>query len=199
MARSNARPAEGRSYRREALVELVEFEIRLSGSVEVRAAGRRSGPGPTKTCLCLAALAWDAGRIVSVDTLIHRVWDDHPPTKAREALHVHVSRIRRVLRIAGGAAPAIESRTNSYVLRAEQDRVDLRRYTAWVNQSRALRESDTVTALDLLDRADDLWQGEPLAGIAGTWPEPSTCMNNGPTVPAKQPSRASPKPPQTIH
>ncbi|MEV0477070.1 AfsR/SARP family transcriptional regulator, partial [Streptomyces prunicolor] len=69
----------------------MEFEIRLSGSVEVRAAGRRSDLGSTKTRVTLAALAWDADRSVSVDTLIHRIWDDHPPVKAREALHAHVS------------------------------------------------------------------------------------------------------------
>ncbi|MFE2041555.1 tetratricopeptide repeat protein [Streptomyces sp. NPDC059477] len=149
----------------------MEFEIQLSGSVEVRAFGRRGDLRSTKTRIMLAALAWDAGRIVSVDTLVHRVWDDHPPGKPREALYSHVSRIRAALRIAGGEAPAIESRTNSYVLRTEPDRVDLRRYTAWVHQSRALRESDTGTALRLLDEADDLWHGEPLAGIAGTWPE----------------------------
>ncbi|MFD9880232.1 tetratricopeptide repeat protein [Streptomyces alboflavus] len=149
----------------------MEFEIRLSGSVEVRAAGGRSDLGSTKTRITLAALAWDADRMVSVDTLIHRVWDDHPPVKAREALHAHVSRIRRALRLAGGDAPAIVSRTNSYVMRVDPDRVDLRCYTNCVNQSRLLRESDARAALRLLDRADSVWHGEPLTGIAGSWPE----------------------------
>ncbi|GGR67156.1 MULTISPECIES: AfsR/SARP family transcriptional regulator [Streptomyces] len=150
----------------------MEFEIRLSGAVEVRAAGRRGDLRSTKTRLTLAALAWDAGRTVSVDTLIHRVWDDHPPGKAREALHAHVSRIRASLRIAGGDAPPITSRTNSYVLQVDPDRVDLRCYQSCVHQARALKESDDQeAALRLLDRADGLWRGEPLAGIAGSWAE----------------------------
>ncbi|MCW8219285.1 MULTISPECIES: AfsR/SARP family transcriptional regulator [Streptomyces] len=149
----------------------MEFEIRLSGSVEVRAAGRRSDLGSTKTRLTLAALAWDADRSVSMDALIHRVWDDHPPAKAREALHTHVSRIRRALRIAGDDAPVIVSRSNSYLMRVHPDRVDLRCYTDSVRQGRALRESDAGAALRMLDRADRLWHGEPLAGIAGSWPE----------------------------
>lgn len=149
----------------------MEFEIRLSGSVEVRAAGRRSDLGSIKTRVTLAALAWDADRIVSVDSLIHRVWDDHPPAKAREALHAHVSRIRRALRIAGGDGPTIVSRTNSYVMRVDPDQVDLRRYTNCVHRSRSLRESNGEAALELLDQADRLWHGEPLAGIAGAWPE----------------------------
>ncbi|MFF8998187.1 tetratricopeptide repeat protein [Streptomyces achromogenes] len=150
----------------------MEFEIRLSGAVEVRAAGRRGDLRSTKTRLTLAALAWDAGRTVSVDTLIHRVWDDHPPGKAREALHAHVSRVRASLRVAGSDAPPITSRTNSYVLQVDPDRVDLRCYQSCVHQARALRDSDDQeAALRLLDRADGLWRGEPLAGIAGSWAE----------------------------
>ncbi|MFD4571578.1 tetratricopeptide repeat protein [Streptomyces sp. NPDC058417] len=137
----------------------------------MRAAGRRSDLGSTKTRLTLAALAWDADRTVSVDTLIHRVWDDHPPAKAREALHAHVSRIRRALRIAGGEAPAIVSRSHSYVLHIDPDQVDLLSYRNCVRRGRSLRENDDDAALTLLDRADELWHGEPLSGFSGSWPE----------------------------
>lgn len=150
----------------------MELEIRLSGSVEVRAAGRHSDLGSTKTRLTLAALAWDARRTVSVDTLIHRVWDGHPPVKAREALHAHVSRVRRALRVAGSAAPPIISRTNSYVLEIDPERVDLWHYINCVNRSRSLHDSsEEEAALRLLERAAGLWHGEALAGIGGTWAE----------------------------
>ncbi|MFJ3420858.1 AfsR/SARP family transcriptional regulator [Streptomyces sp. NPDC086082] len=153
----------------------MEFEIRLSGSVEIRAAGRRSDLKSTKSRVALACLAWDAGRTVSVDALIHRIWDEHPPGKAREALHVHISRIRSSLRIAGGDAPAIVSHTNSYALEVDPDRVDLRCYTSYVERARSLGDGggagDRETALRLLDRADGLWHGEPLAGITGAWAE----------------------------
>ncbi|MFD3734284.1 BTAD domain-containing putative transcriptional regulator [Streptomyces sp. NPDC058632] len=148
----------------------MEISIRLSGPVEVRAAGRSSDLGSTKTRLALAVLAWDAGRTVGVDTLIRRIWDENPPVKAREALHAHVSRIRRALRIAGTDAPAIASRTNSYVLNIDPGCVDLRRYTSCVDQARSLTAAgDQEAALRLLDRADELWRGEPLAGIATPW------------------------------
>ncbi|MET7487202.1 tetratricopeptide repeat protein [Streptomyces sp. NPDC005538] len=150
----------------------MEFEIRLSGSVEIRAAGRRSDLGSTKTRVALACLAWDAGRTVSVDALIHRIWDEHPPGKAREALHTHISRIRSALRIAGGDAPAIVSRTNSYSLEIDPDLVDLRCYTRCVERARSLGDGgDEEGALRLLERADGLWHGEPLAGITGSWAE----------------------------
>ncbi|MER7178780.1 tetratricopeptide repeat protein [Streptomyces hyaluromycini] len=150
----------------------MEFEIRLSGSVEIRAAGRRSDLGSTKTRLTFAGLAWDAGRTVSVDALIHRIWDEHPPGKAREALHTHISRIRGSLRVAGSDAPAIVSRTNSYALEVDPDRVDLRCYTSCVERARSFQDSGVEeAALRLLDRADSLWHGEPLAGITGSWAE----------------------------
>ncbi|MFJ2672707.1 AfsR/SARP family transcriptional regulator [Streptomyces sp. NPDC087525] len=149
----------------------MEFEIRLSGSVEVRAAGRRKELGSIKTRLAFAALAWDASRTVSVDTLIHRIWDDDPPGKARDALYVHISRIRRALEsVAGSDAPAVDSRTNSYVMNVDPDRVDLRRYTSCVDQARSLKDSDDEgEALRLLDHAESLWRGEPLAGITAYW------------------------------
>ncbi|MFF1983256.1 tetratricopeptide repeat protein [Streptomyces sp. NPDC058198] len=149
---------------------LVEFEIRLSGSVEVRAAGQRGDLGPPQTRLALAALAWDASRTVSVDTLIHRIWDENPPAKAREALHTHVSRIRKALQIAGDDAPDVISRTNSYLMSVDPDRVDLRRYASLVDQARSLKDSDGEDeAVRLLDRAASLWGGEPLAGITAYW------------------------------
>ncbi|MFI1601961.1 AfsR/SARP family transcriptional regulator [Streptomyces griseofuscus] len=149
----------------------MEFEIRLSGSVEVRVGGRAGPLGPTKSRAALAALAWDAGRSVSVDSLVHRIWDDHPPATARDTLHTHISRVRRALRTAGPDAPAITSRTNSYVLHVDPDRVDLRAYTSCVEQARALKGSDDDAALQLLERADAHRYGEPLAGISGSWPD----------------------------
>ncbi|WP_037817529.1 MULTISPECIES: AfsR/SARP family transcriptional regulator [unclassified Streptomyces] len=150
----------------------MEFEIRISGAVELRAAGRRGDLRSTKTRVALAALAWDAGRTVSVDTLIHRIWDDHPPGKAREALHAHVSRVRAALRTLGEDAPTLRGGTNLYSLETDPDRVDLRRYTTGVERARALRDGgDAKGALRLLDRAEDHWHGEPLAGITGSWAE----------------------------
>ncbi|PJN41428.1 SARP family transcriptional regulator [Streptomyces sp. CB02959] len=148
----------------------MEIEIRLSGSVEVRAAGRRRDTGPTKTRLALAALAWDASRTVSMDTLVHRIWDDHPPAKPRDALYVHVARIRKALETDGQAAPAVLTRANSYVMDVDPDRVDLRRYVSLVDQARSLKDNNSAAeALHLLGLADALWCGEPLAGISAYW------------------------------
>ncbi|MEV0844382.1 tetratricopeptide repeat protein [Streptomyces sp. NPDC049954] len=148
----------------------MEFEIRLSGSVEIRTADSRHALGPPKTRLTLAVLAWEAGNTVGVESLVRRVWGEDPPLKAREALHSHVSRVRRALRECRLDPSVIVSRGNAYLLAVEPDQVDLHRYTDLVRRARALsRGGAGAEAWQVLDRADALWRGEPLAGMDTDW------------------------------
>jgi tetratricopeptide (TPR) repeat protein/DNA-binding SARP family transcriptional activator len=149
----------------------VELRIQLFGTVELRVGEERSLPGSPKERLALAALAWDAGRTVSVDTLVHRLWDEHPPAKPREALYAHVSRIRKALGALGcDAAGTVLSRTHTYTLRVDPDAVDLRRCLALVEQARGLADvGSDRDALMTLQEASRLQTGEPLAGLPGAW------------------------------
>ena len=74
------------------------MEFRLFGEVEVVAAGRPLDVGTPRQQAVLAALIVDAGRPVTVETLVDRVWNDAPPTEARNVLYSHLSRIRQLLR-----------------------------------------------------------------------------------------------------
>jgi hypothetical protein len=78
-------------------------EFRLFGPIEVTVGGRVVEVGPPQRSMVLAALAVDAGRPMSVDVLIDRVWGDMPPDRARRALQAHVMRIRRLLESTGVA------------------------------------------------------------------------------------------------
>ncbi|MGK5731666.1 AfsR/SARP family transcriptional regulator [Streptomyces sp. URMC 124] len=149
------------------------MEFRLLGTVELRAGERRNGLGSAKARCALAALAHDAGRPVGLDTLIHRVWDDDPPRRARDNLYTYVSRIRSALQKVGGDdAPALTSYAHTYLLEADPETVDLRRYLGLTSRARALAESgDPARAVRLLDEAARLWRGEPLAGLSGSWAE----------------------------
>ncbi|MCH6161676.1 AfsR/SARP family transcriptional regulator [Streptomyces marispadix] len=152
----------------------MDLRILLLGAVELQAGESHDRLGTPKERTTLAALAWDAGRTVSLDTLVHRVWDEHPPAKPREALYVHIHRIRKALAalaaLAGSRAPTVISRTHTYTLDIDPDAVDLRRYLALVEQGRGLSDSgshgDASTALQSAAR---LWSGEPLAGLPGAW------------------------------
>ncbi|MBT2387088.1 tetratricopeptide repeat protein [Streptomyces sp. ISL-11] len=153
--------------------EGAQMDIRLLGTIELRADGRRCGLGSGKAGCTLAALAYDVGRPVSLDTLVHRVWDDAPPPRARESLYTYASRIRAALRKVGGPdAPALAHHAHTYVLEADPETVDLRRYLSLTARARALDGGgDTQQALRLLDEAAGLWRGEPLAGLTGFWAE----------------------------
>jgi DNA-binding SARP family transcriptional activator len=145
-------------------------EIRLLGPVEISAAGQSLAVGGPQLRLILAALAVDAGRTVTTENLINRVWD-HPPAGARRTLHVQLSGIRRLLERAATIAPPpveIEHQSSGYCLDIDPDRVDLRRFADLARQARDTGRPDHQRA-ELLGTALGLWQGEPLAGLSGEW------------------------------
>src|SRR5256885_17011258 len=76
----------------------------------MRVAGRSAGLGPPQQRLVLAALALDAGRPVGTATLIDRIWDE-APNGARRALHVHITRLRRLLTGEAAAAEPLVRRS----------------------------------------------------------------------------------------
>jgi hypothetical protein len=156
-------------------------EFRLFGPIEVTVGGRVVEVGPPQRSMVLAALAVDAGRPMSVDVLIDRVWGDMPPDRARRALQAHVMRIRRLLESTGvagergsergsersGGRPVwLARRSGGYLLDVDPDCVDLHRFRGLVTRARQPACADDRAAL--LSEALDLWRGRPLAGLGGT-------------------------------
>src|SRR5215510_2536677 len=100
-------------------VGVSRVEFRLLGSVEVWIGGRCVEAGQPRQRAVLAALLVDAGRVVSIDTLIDRVYGQVVPEQARATLRVYVSRIRRLLEEAEKyrvAVPALSRVPNGYRL-----------------------------------------------------------------------------------
>ncbi|MFI6249817.1 BTAD domain-containing putative transcriptional regulator [Streptomyces sp. NPDC051016] len=127
--------------------------------------------GSGKETIFLAALATDAGRPVSQDTLIHRLWDDDPPGQPRASLHAYVTRIRRRLRSLDADGLLVQ-RTRTYTLDLDPGRIDCHRFQELTARARAADDhGDEERALSLLREAEDLWRGEPLAGLPGLWAE----------------------------
>jgi DNA-binding SARP family transcriptional activator/tetratricopeptide (TPR) repeat protein len=146
------------------------MEFRLFGEIDLQAAGQVLDVGTPRQQAVLAALAVDAGRPVSVETLVDRVWGDNPPVEARNVLYSHVSRIRRLLGQASAAdSPArISRRSTGYVLEVDPAAVDLHRFTRLVERGKDTRNTDVDRAA-ALDEAMRLWRGAPLAAITGDW------------------------------
>ncbi|GAA3084131.1 AfsR/SARP family transcriptional regulator [Streptosporangium carneum] len=127
--------------------------------------------GPPQRCAVLASLAVNAGRPVTVETLIDRIWEDRPPEHVRRALHAHVARIRRLLEQTGGpAGPSarLVRRSGGYLLEVAPERVDVHRFRHLLQAARAPKLPD-VERVTLLREALGLWQGEPLGGLTGQW------------------------------
>ncbi|MFD7510657.1 tetratricopeptide repeat protein [Streptomyces sp. NPDC059853] len=148
----------------------MSFRIRVLGNIEICSGDRKSSPGSPKEALTLAALAWDSGRSVSMETMIQRVWDD-PPSKPRTSLHTYISRIRRAMtKTAGEHAPQLYVRTHAYRLDAIPEAIDVHRYLSLTKQAEDLSgRGGFPDALATLDEAERLWRGDPLAGLPGTW------------------------------
>jgi DNA-binding SARP family transcriptional activator/tetratricopeptide (TPR) repeat protein len=146
---------------------LVEFGV--LGPVEFRVAGRSVDLGPGKQRGVLAALLVDAGRVVTGERLIDRVWGDSPPADVRSVVYTHVSRIRRLLAGVGVDATVVElcRRSGGYVLQVEPERVDLRRFRRLVAEARGVGEVAETAAM--YRRALGLWRGDACADLSGVW------------------------------
>lgn len=145
------------------------LSIRLLGAVEVRIAGVPVDIGGTQPRAIVAHLALDAGRIVPVDRLITRLWDDDPPRTPLGTLQSYVSRLRRILepvREAGSPPSVLVSEAPGYLLAVPRTQVDVHRFADLADEARSrLAANDPARALSAADSALQLWLGEPLAGI----------------------------------
>jgi DNA-binding SARP family transcriptional activator/tetratricopeptide (TPR) repeat protein len=135
--------------------------VRLLGPVDLLAAGDPLDVGPPQRRAVLAALAVDAGRPVTTETLIDRVWGPDAPDGARRALHAHIARLRRL-------PVTLDRWSGGYQLGVEQDEVDLHRFRGLLDRARDAALDDAERR-PLLDEALALWRGEPLAGLGGEW------------------------------
>ena len=136
------------------------MELRLLGEIEARVGDGVVDPGPRQQRLVLAALALDANRLVSLETLIDLLWPVSPPRTAVHAVQVCVSRLRSLL---AGSGAELVTKGSAYVLRIEPTQIDVHRFQALVRQARAATDDDQVVAL--LDRALALWRGPALADV----------------------------------
>lgn len=152
------------------------MEIRLLGPVELSSAGQQVDLGnPRRRCV-LAVLAMTPGQPVAVETLLDRVWGEHPPAAARNVLYSYVSRLRAAL---GRAYPAagrtlLRRSAGGYLLDIDRDRVDLHRARRLAGQAATLAGTSRANdqqASTLLAEASELWRGAPLAGLSGPWAE----------------------------
>ncbi|GLW33639.1 AfsR/SARP family transcriptional regulator [Actinoplanes regularis] len=140
-------------------------EFGVLGVVEARVDGRLVDVGHARQRCVLGVLLIEAGRPVTVDQLIERVWGDSAPQRAAGTLYSYLSRLRRA--VAGVAGVAIRREPGGYVLTVDPQAVDLHRFRHLMTLGRAA-ESDR-TAAELIEQALKLWRAEPFADLDTPW------------------------------
>ncbi|WP_219516226.1 AfsR/SARP family transcriptional regulator [Nonomuraea ceibae] len=141
--------------------------LRILGPVTVEAGDGVLALGASKQRTVLAALVADAGRLVTVESLIDRVWGESPPGSVRSSLYVYVARLRNLL--AGVEGVSLERVAGGYSLRVPPGAIDAERARTLADQ--AAEAGDDEERAALLGEALSLWRGAALAGIHGEWAE----------------------------
>ncbi|MEU4557152.1 BTAD domain-containing putative transcriptional regulator [Actinoplanes sp. NPDC023936] len=140
-------------------------EFGVLGVVEARIGGAPVDLGHARQRCVLSVLLVEAGRPVTVDQLMDRVWGDRAPQRAAGALYSYLSRLRRAISGVDGAE--IRREPGGYLLTTDPQAVDLHRFRRLLTEGRAAR-SDRAAA-DVIGQALGLWRGEPFAGLDTPW------------------------------
>lgn len=123
--------------------------------------------GTPKARAVLAVLLCRPGRMVSIDTLVDALWPESPPAAAVKNVQLYIHQLRRAL----GDAARISRRDGGYLLAAEPDEIDARRFTCLVERHRvAAANGKQEQARALLAQALGLWRGEQAYAGVGDVP-----------------------------
>ncbi|WP_049563703.1 AfsR/SARP family transcriptional regulator [Nonomuraea sp. SBT364] len=140
--------------------------FRILGPVTIETGDGVRPAGAVKQRTMLVALVADAGRLVTMETLIDRVWGESPPSSVRSSLYAYVTRLRAQL--AGIENVSLVRNPGGYTLLVPPGQIDAGHARALAE--RAARAGDEERAA-LLDEALGLWRGVALTGVAGDWAE----------------------------
>ncbi|GAA1219861.1 BTAD domain-containing putative transcriptional regulator [Prauserella alba] len=108
---------------------MTSIDIGMLGELDVRVAGAPVLIPGGKQRLLLAALTLRAGRLLTTEELIDRVWGEEPPETARTTLRGYVKRLRTGFSRAG-TDTAIEAVSGGYRLCVCPEDIDLERFRA---------------------------------------------------------------------
>lgn len=139
--------------------EVTELRVDVLGPLRLHVDGRLVDVPGRRRRAVLALLALASGHVVTVDALIDALWPDDPPDSGSQALHSHISRLRRNL---GPAAHRLRRHGAGYLLRLADDELDVTAARRLAAQVTAQLRSDPRQAADTARAALALWRGQAL-------------------------------------
>jgi DNA-binding SARP family transcriptional activator len=127
-------------------------------------------PRAAKPRQVLAVLALNAGRVVTVPTLIEELWGDQPPPSAQTTLQTYILELRKRLAhaLGPGQDPKWVLRTghNGYLLDPQGGQIDVEEFGRLAQAGRTAAENgDYRGATDKLGHALALWRGAALVDV----------------------------------
>ncbi|MFC4856985.1 AfsR/SARP family transcriptional regulator [Actinophytocola glycyrrhizae] len=148
-------------------------EINVLGTFEATIDGVSIVPTAAKPRHLLAVLSLNVGRVVTAGALIEELWGDGAPRSAHSTLQTYVMQLRKVIADAMPDADklacrrVLETRQTGYVLRLDQDVLDVDRYLRRAAAGRtAGTAGDYEAAERLLRQALSVWRGPLLVDVS---------------------------------
>ncbi len=134
------------------------------GPLEVRRGEARIELGAPKQRQVLGVLLVNAGAVVSTDRLIDDIWGPERGPDRQNALWVHISNLRKVLRADGAEGSKEEfeplvTRSPGYTLDLDRCALDATEFERLVVEGRALIDTDPNAASMVFAEALALWRG----------------------------------------
>jgi predicted ATPase/DNA-binding winged helix-turn-helix (wHTH) protein len=136
------------------------LDFAILGSLEVRADGRVLPISSTRQAALLATLLVHRNETVSFEHLTEALWNGTAPKTARDALHVHVSQVRRAL---GPHSDVLATRRSGYLLSVPDQALDAELFARAVERANRALRGDPRSASEELGHGLALWRGPALA------------------------------------
>ncbi|HEY5429742.1 MAG TPA: BTAD domain-containing putative transcriptional regulator, partial [Solirubrobacteraceae bacterium] len=141
------------------------LRFRILGPLELSRDGHPVRLGGDRQRALLALLLVRANELVSMPQLIQELFGEAPAEGAPNAVHVAISRLRRVLD--GCDDAVLRTRPGGYVLELDGEQLDATAFTRLLEEGRELvAAGDSAAAAARLREALALWRGSPLADVA---------------------------------
>lgn len=143
------------------------MDFRILGPLEVvRDDGTLAECTPRQRSL-LGLLLIAAGRPVSTDSIVAKLWGETPPASIDSAIHFHIAKLRQTLQPGVTANESvIFTRPPGYGITIGHNEFDVATFERLVAAAAAVAESQAETAAGILRDALDLWRGPALHDFA---------------------------------
>ena len=147
-----------------------QISIRLLGPMSATLNNKSVTPSAAKQRQILALLALNAGRLVTVSTLVEELWGDYPPRSGLATLQNYILHLRNrmaaALRPDTGVKEVLSTSHGGYLLAEAACRTDIDEFAQLVISGReAAEKGDQRAASDRLGSALKLWRGPALADV----------------------------------